>query len=377
MKKSLVVAAILLLNLCMFTLSSCDKDEKNDLGKPVIVLSEVGPGNNKTGIVGSDLHLEGDITAENLIERIDIEIHQEGGGSYRIVKSFTEGKYIGVKNAHFHEHIDIPADAPVGNYHLHFTVTDQKKQTETKESELKVEAASTHITVEGLKFGASHTYPDNKLGYAGTRPLIAAHIKAENGIDKIMVSIHNETGTPEFKLDTTYIFAGEKEWGAGTEHIHVILPENAPVGDYHIHFDVYDKNGEVSRHVIEGVQFKKSNLTMSTIEIGNEGVATALNIHAKFNVMAEEYLVAITVRIYKETKTKDESGNEVVAKDKFYDRTMVMDPMKSIKTYGFDSTLEAKDAGGNPASAGDYIFEITVEYAFGAKKTFKENLKLQ
>ena len=131
MKKSLFMAGVLLLSLCMFTFSACDDNEEDkNVGKPVVALNEVGEENSKTAIAGSDLHLEGEITAENRIKRIDIEIHQEEGGEFRIEKSFTEGKYIGVKNTTFHEHIDIPAEAPAGAYHLHFTVTDQLGQTE-------------------------------------------------------------------------------------------------------------------------------------------------------------------------------------------------------------------------------------------------------
>lgn len=166
------------MGLCMFTFSSCD-DEKESTGKPIVGLNEVGKENSKTGIAGSDLHLEGEIIAENLIRRIDIEIHQEDGGDFKIEKSFTEGKYIGVKNAHFHEHIEIPSEAPAGKYHLHFTVTDRLGQTETRESELTVKAAAAHIIVEDLKFGASHDFSDNKIdpktffGLAGVGDLIA------------------------------------------------------------------------------------------------------------------------------------------------------------------------------------------------------------
>ena len=169
MKKSLFMAAVLLLSLCMFTFSACDDNEEDkNVGKPVVALNEVGEENSKTAIAGSDLHLEGEITAENRIKRIDIEIHQEEGGEFRVEKSFTEGKYIGVKNTTFHEHIDIPAEAPAGAYHLHFTVTDQLGQTEMAESELAVKAAAAHITVEDLKFGASHDFSENKIGYVGT-----------------------------------------------------------------------------------------------------------------------------------------------------------------------------------------------------------------
>ncbi len=86
------------------TLSSCNKDDDEiPVGKPVINLAEVGLENSKTAVAGSDLHLEGDIVTEGLTAKIELEIHQEGGGEYKIEKSWTEGKYIGVKNATFHE----------------------------------------------------------------------------------------------------------------------------------------------------------------------------------------------------------------------------------------------------------------------------------
>ncbi len=103
---------------------------------PTIDLTEVGHDNSKTVTAGSDLHLESQLTAEALIQKIDIEIHQEEG-SFEIQKPYTEGKYIGVKSIEFHEHIDIPEDTPTGAYHLHLTVYDKKKgQSTTAESEL-------------------------------------------------------------------------------------------------------------------------------------------------------------------------------------------------------------------------------------------------
>ena len=368
MKKKIVFAAFLLLNLCMFTFSSCDDDdEKEVVGKPAIDLKEVGEENSKTGIAGSDLHLEGEITAENLISRIDIEIHQEDGGDYKIEKSFTEGKYIGVKNTHFHEHIDIPAETPAGAYHLHFTVTDQMGQTETKESELTVKAAAAYITVEELKFGASHDFSDNKIGYVGTKPMVSAHIKAENGLEKITVFIHNEDGTPEFELDTTYTFNGEKEWGTEGQHKHVVIPDNAPAGDYHLHFNVYDKKGEVLENSLEGVQFKKSVVELLGVEIGTDRSALASDILTKFNVKAQDDLHSIRMRIYKESAPTDY----------FYNNTLTEEFSKGgLKEYTFSKKLEAKDGSGNYAAAGEYILEIRVEYAQGANKIFNEKFNI-
>lgn len=368
MKKNLLFTAALLFSLCMFTFSSCDDndDKKDGMGKPVIELSEVGERDSKTGTAGSDLHLEGEVTAENLIKRIDIEIHQEGG-DFKIEKSFTEGKYIGIRNTHFHEHVDIPAETPAGAYHLHFSVTDQAGLTETVESALTVKAAAAHITVEDLKFGASHDFPDNKIGYVGTKPMVSAHIKAENGLEKITVFIHNEEGTPEFELDTTYTFNGEKQWGTGGQHKHVIIPGNAPVGDYHLHFNVYDKNGEVSENSLEGVRFKKSDVRISEVEIGTDRSAFASDILTRFNVNAQDDLHSIRVRIYKESAPSDY----------FYDTTLTDEFSKGgLKDYAFNKKLEAKDVNDHYAVTGEYILEIRIGYALGANRIFKEKFNI-
>jgi hypothetical protein len=121
-----------------FGFTSCSNDDDDIVAKPTVTLTEVGHGNGKHAHPGHDLHLEADIVANGLIQRIDIEIHQEEGENFEIKKSFTTGKYIGVKNTEFHEHIDIPANAPLGEYHLHLTVTDQKGQQTRVESELEL-----------------------------------------------------------------------------------------------------------------------------------------------------------------------------------------------------------------------------------------------
>ncbi len=121
-----------------FSFVSCDKDEDDAPQKPVITLTEVGHENSGIAHPGHDMHLEADVVAEGLIRRIDVEIHQEGGQGYEIEAAYTEGKYIGVRNTEFHEHIDIPADAPLGEYHLHFTVTDGAGQQTTAECHVVV-----------------------------------------------------------------------------------------------------------------------------------------------------------------------------------------------------------------------------------------------
>lgn len=133
------IIALFFISILSLGFVACN-DNDDDTAKQLITLTEVGHENSKTATAGDDMHLEADIVAEGLIARIDIEIHMEDGGDYEIECSYTDGKYIGVRNTEFHEHIDIPADAPAGEYHLHFTVTDKEGQQSTVESELNIVA---------------------------------------------------------------------------------------------------------------------------------------------------------------------------------------------------------------------------------------------
>lgn len=126
------MAMVLLAVFGLFATTSCDKTPA-----PVITLTEVGHENSHDAVIGDDMHLEADIVAEGLIKSIYVEMHTEDG-DYEIEKSYTEGKYIGVRNTEFHEHIDIPEDAPEGEYHLHFTVTDKKGQQTVEEDHVDV-----------------------------------------------------------------------------------------------------------------------------------------------------------------------------------------------------------------------------------------------
>ena len=141
LKHNKFIVVLTLLAATLFSLSSCEKDKDPIVSAPVVDLTEVGSANSKKAQVGGDLHLEAEIIAEGLIQRIDIEIHQEDG-SFEFEKSYTEGKYIGVRQVEFHEHLHLPPNAPAGNYHLHFTVTDQTGQKTTVESELELVAQS-------------------------------------------------------------------------------------------------------------------------------------------------------------------------------------------------------------------------------------------
>lgn len=143
MKRKLFLGAMLLLSANVLFFSSCEKEDKP--AAPTVKITELGSGhdnpNDKIAYAGSNAHIEAEITAEGLIESITLEVHQEGG-NYKFNKVYTDSKYAGTKNANFHEHFDIPAEAPEGEYHLHLVVRDREGQTATAESELTIKVGS-------------------------------------------------------------------------------------------------------------------------------------------------------------------------------------------------------------------------------------------
>ena len=125
-------------------LISCKKDE---VKKPEILSFELGYENSKTAYLGSELHIDAEIIAENGIDRIVIEIHYEGDHHKSFVlansdhewefdHTYTEFK--GLKNTKFHEHINIPLDAEPGEYHFHFKVIDMEGYTAEIEEDLEI-----------------------------------------------------------------------------------------------------------------------------------------------------------------------------------------------------------------------------------------------
>lgn len=135
---------MLLLSANALFFTSCE-DDKDTPPAPTVKITELGSGhdtpNDKTAYAGSNVHINAEINAEGLVQSIMVEIHQEEG-EYSFNKEYTDSKYAGAKNPSFHEHIDIPEDAPEGAYHLHFTVTDKEGQTGSAEAELTVKPAS-------------------------------------------------------------------------------------------------------------------------------------------------------------------------------------------------------------------------------------------
>lgn len=365
MKQKIRWGAILMFSMSLVLFSSCSNDDDDNPAKPIVKILELGSGhdspNDKVAYIGKDAHIEADITVDGLIAEIRVEVHQENG-TYEFEKVYKDSKYVGNKNATLHEHLDIPSDAPAGEYHLHLTVVDQWGQSSTAESELTLKAQDevTTISIEGLKFGAGHTFPDNKIGYIGTTPLLeATSIKAEKGIDKIVVMMHSENEATAFVIKETYTYEGETE--LTDFHKHISIPEDAPAGDYHLHFDVYDKDGKSKGAELE-IEIKESGIGVTDIEIGNNNSAKASNIHAEFITKATDPLKSIRIRIYKADTPTTYVFNETYS-DEF--------AAGNVKEYTFHKHLKATGA-----AAGEYVFEIRVNDTKDASKTIKDKLMI-
>ncbi len=204
---------------------SCSEDDVL-IPAPVISDVEVGSGNSKVAYPGSDLHFEAQITAEGIIEKVEVSVHKEGGSGWEFKQDFSDGLK-GQKNGELHKHVDVPADAALGLYHVHITVTDKEGKTTEAESELELKNDPSIPVVEELELEVE----DGELH-------IGAHIDAPNKLAKIELEIHGPT-------EKDIVWEGEDVVGKDHLHFHkhVDLTGFAK-GHYHIHLIVYDQKGK-------------------------------------------------------------------------------------------------------------------------------------
>lgn len=251
MKKSLFFAALMLLSVVTLSLTSCDNEDNPSVAKPTAAISEVGEENSKTATAGKDLHLEGDLEAEGLIARIDLAIASADGKASVVTKSWTDGKYIGVRNTTFHEHIDIPANTPAGKYLLTFTVTDKTGQSTVFKTNLSIT-----VPVDGApEIKIAETGEGNsKTAVAGHDMHLEADINAPKKIAEIEVELHNPTAGYEKEFKYTGKYLGET---SAHFHEHLAVPADAPAGEYHLHFTVTDAEGNSTTEEVEGIQITK------------------------------------------------------------------------------------------------------------------------
>lgn len=147
--KNLIKFLFVFLSLSL-AIVACNDDDDDKNQKPVVKELELGSShdnpNNAIGYVGRDVHVGAHIFAQNKVAKIIITIHEEGhhhtkaeGGEeteWEVDTTYTN--YKGELNPHFHEHIDIPQTAELGDYHFHFKVVDQQGLVTEVEKELQV-----------------------------------------------------------------------------------------------------------------------------------------------------------------------------------------------------------------------------------------------
>ncbi len=165
--------------------SSCSKDDDDIVvAKPTVSGMEVGASNSHIGYIGSDLHVEAEIEAAGKIKAVEVEIHKEDGTGWTFSQSFDD--YVGLLNATFHKHIDIPSDAATGTYHFHFTVTDTKGNKTTVEEELKLEV-STDTQAPTITVSSAPT--TNQEFGKGTAINISGHLSDNVSVGGILVAL--------------------------------------------------------------------------------------------------------------------------------------------------------------------------------------------
>ncbi|WP_405604930.1 DUF4625 domain-containing protein [Polaribacter sp. Asnod1-A03] len=256
-KSKFKILAVIAFFALSFQSCSSDDDPVN-LAAPVISDFEYGEGHHDHddddhdeeeeayAYKGSDLHLEAEIYAEAIVSSIEISIHAhdlevgDNEEEWDFEQVYTDANYL-VINASFHEHIDIPATAPAGEYHIELIVTDELGNVTEVEGHIDILDVITlsdiSIDSEVVRGDDFHT---------------EFMIDAVNGIHSISVDVHAHDITPA---------DGEVEWDFEEEflegyheetevefHEHIDVPATAPAGEYHITFTVEDEDGNTKEY---------------------------------------------------------------------------------------------------------------------------------
>jgi hypothetical protein len=138
---------ITVVSVLVLALMSCE--ENNEASKPEILMEEFGYENSGVASPGSEFHIEAEILAEGKIDVVMIEIHPEDdhhhmknnysvneGDEWEVDTTYT--KFSGLRNAEFHEHLEIDSTAHEGHYHFHMIVNDLEGNQTTIEKELEI-----------------------------------------------------------------------------------------------------------------------------------------------------------------------------------------------------------------------------------------------
>lgn len=272
MKKYLSLGVVLLLSVFTLALSSCSNNDEptNNPDKPILKVSEVGIENNKIALAGSNLHMEGDITAPGKVKSFEIKVYDRSGTVIgdTLFDEKNPDTFVGSINPHFHIHVNLNNKATLGEGgKVEITLTDQAGQTENYSEVITVEQAIVqHVT------GLNVIGPDGQTanGIAGQPMTVSAdEILMYPGfkIDGMEIEFHNEAA------DMEIVFTSEKDsdekpgyWEELAKNPCIgkekssfnesfTLPDYAPAGTYHLHFTVISGDTEQT-YEVEGINVK-------------------------------------------------------------------------------------------------------------------------
>lgn len=234
-------------------LNSCSSDDDNgspSLTAPEITNFEYGEGSEhsteQVAFTGSDIHLEADIYAESVVSSITLYIHGhdlsvgEDETEWDFEQVYNDDSYQ-VINPEFHVHVDVPTDAPAGEYHVELVVLDEQGNSTEVEGHLEV---LSPITLS--EYGVSETAVRGEDFHAEFM------IDALNGIHEITVDVHGH-GLPleegDVEWDQEIVFSEGYHGATEIEfHEHIDVPVTAPAGEYHVTFTVEDENGNTESY---------------------------------------------------------------------------------------------------------------------------------
>lgn len=221
-----VWVAGLLAATCLF---SCKKEEAPVAESPAITIKEVGTNNSKVAYTGNDLHLDAEVIAPSKIASIKLQIMlAETTYGWDFVKTYKT-PYAGLKNADFHEHIDVPENAKAGTYTLLIIVTDESGEKTQSKVDFQVirDLSLPRITEASLKATSNST-----LNLTGV-------IQATNKIARLVVEVQSSAWTREF-VYTDAAMVDQSTFRLNKD----IDVSSAPAGHYHINVTVVDKAGK-------------------------------------------------------------------------------------------------------------------------------------
>lgn len=186
---------------------SCKKEKvRTEVEKPTIEIKEVGLSNSKTVYAGHDLHLEAEVKAPGKIANVKLQITLKSTNyGWDFIKTYTTG-YAGLKNADFHEHIDVPENATIGEYEVLIMVTDELGNKVQDKAGFDVKRDLTLPSATGTVINRN-----------GNLLNVTSAISAPNKLAKVSVEVQSSAWTKMFDYtDATWwekpIIRSTKAW---------------------------------------------------------------------------------------------------------------------------------------------------------------------